>query len=419
MIRKCLAFIIFSTTAFLHAPAFGSAAVTYESQILRPSDGNTPDQFGNSLAIDRNSALIGAYGDNGRGSVYYYTKDATDVWHEAGKFTTTGLTTNAGFGQDVGLYGDFAIVGAFQQNSLSGRAYLYKRVLGSWNQVATLAPTVSGTPRFGNAVDIGKNTAVVGSPYFTTAIPSGAVQVYSRNASQQWLPSATLIPSDGATSDEFGFDLQLRGDRLIIGAPQDDNMGSAYIFDRAANGSWTQAAKLTPSDGQIYDGFGRTVALGDGVAIAGVNRFGAGGAYLFKETSPGNWEQFAKLASSDMQDGDRFGSSVSIWNNYALVGAQSSSQVGAAYLFQFNLDGTWSQIAKFAASDGQVEDYFARITALGDGSLLIGAEANSALGYGAGAVYSYAFVPEPASSYLASTVAFALFLRRRSQRLRA
>ena len=415
MIRKCLAFVALCATLSARVIANGITPPSFENQVIRPVDGNTPDQFGKSIAIDGSSALIGAYGDNGRGSVYSYAKDAAGAWRQDGKFTVPGLSSNAGFGRDVGLSGDWAIAGAFQEASVSGRAYLFKRTSGVWNQVATLAPTVSGTPRFGYAVDIESNLSVVGAPYYTPAIPSCAVHVYSPNASQQWTLSATLTPNDGAASDGFGSEIDLRGNRLIVGSPQDDNVGSAYIFDRSASGAWSQVAKLTPDDGRIYDGFARSVALGDGVAIVG-NRSAVGGAYLFKETTPGNWEQFAKLTYDGFQTGGSFGVSVSIWNNYALVGAPSINDgVGAAYLFKFDLDGSWSQVAKYVASDGQSLDYFCRATALGRGALLVGAEGNSAQGYAAGAVYSYAFVPEPSSLVLAATTGLALSLSRRRQ----
>eukprot|EP01083_Nonionella_stella_P177373 623220_1 len=82
-------------------------------------------------------------------------------------------------------------------------------------------------------------------------------------------------------------------------------------------------------------------------------------AYIF-EKKQGKWEQVAKLLPSDgLSNG--FGDSVSIYNNYALIGAPSDDTIqnnaGAAYLFE-RLNGIWTQTDKLTLSDGSAGDQF-------------------------------------------------------------
>ena len=164
------------------------------------------------------------------------------------------------------------------------------------------------------------------------------------------------LASDGAHDDRFGWSVSIAGDYAIIGAFDDDdngpNSGSAYIFSRSGN-NWTQQAKLKPSDGTNEDRFGESVSIAGDYAIIGArydddNDPNSGSAYIFSR-SGNNWTQQTKLIPSDGASGDNFGYSVSIAGDYAIIGAfdddDNGTNSGSAYIFSRS-GNNWTQQAK-------------------------------------------------------------------------
>jgi len=164
-------------------------------------------------------------------------------------------------------------------------------------------------------------------------------------AAQSWNEVAKLTASDGAAHDYFGTSVSLSGNRALVGAYQDDDngsdSGSAYVFEW--NGSaWTQVAKLTASDGAASDYFGHSVSLSGNRALVGAyrdddNGTDSGSAYVF-EWDGSAWTQVAKLTASDGAAYERFGYSVSLSGDRALVGAylddDNGSFSGSAYVLE-------------------------------------------------------------------------------------
>ena len=142
-----------------------------------------------------------------------------------------------------------------------------------------------------------------------------------------------LGPSNADSNDNFGISVSLYENRMLVSAPNDDDKvtdaGSAYIFERQSDGSWTQAAKLSASlDGSKNDRLGNSVSLYGDTALVGVENDAytyadtyKGRAYVFEPQSDGSWTQVAKLLASDGEAYDQFGNSVSLYNNTALIGA--------------------------------------------------------------------------------------------------
>ena len=90
-------------------------------------------------------------------------------------------------------------------------------------------------------------------------------------ARDTWSEMQKLNASDGATDDRFGRSVSLDGDTVLIGAADDDNgddSGSVYVFTRMGT-TWTQQAKLLPSDGAKDDRFGFSVSLDGDTALIG------------------------------------------------------------------------------------------------------------------------------------------------------
>ncbi|MCH8066348.1 MAG: FG-GAP repeat protein, partial [Chloroflexi bacterium] len=102
-----------------------------------------------------------------------------------------------------------------------------------------------------------------------------------------------------------------------------------------------------------------------------------------------------KLLASDAQAGDRFGVSVAVSGDTAVVGAHGEdaggSNAGAAYVFQRNQGGTdnWGEVKKLSSSDAEAGDQFGRSVAVSGDTVIVGAFAEDAGGSAAGAAYLF------------------------------
>jgi hypothetical protein len=195
----------------------------------------------------------------------------------------------------------------------------------------------------------------------------------------------SLPGADGAEGDRFSYSVALDGDTVLVGAYRDDvganiDQGSAYVFTRS-DSSWTQQAKLTADDGAASDYFGYSVAIdGDTLLVGAVSdgaiNFNPSSAYVF--TRSGNtWTQQAKLVADDGAPNDYFGASVALDGNTALVGAYGddvgvNGHQGSAYVFTRS-GSTWTQQAKLVAGDGAITDRFGFSVTLDGNTALVGA----------------------------------------------
>ena len=93
------------------------------------------------------------------------------------------------------------------------------------------------------------------------------------SAYASWPEVDKLLASDGAEFDLFGYSVSISGDYAIVGALDDDNgsdSGSAYIFFYDGT-SWSEQAKLTAADGNDDDRFGCSVSISGDYAVIGLS----------------------------------------------------------------------------------------------------------------------------------------------------
>jgi len=238
------------------------------------------------------------------------------------------------FGQSIALSGDTVAIGAPHDDDKgndSGSVYVFTRSGTTWSQQTklTAADGAEGDV-FGISIAISDDTIVIGADLNDEkALNAGAVYVFTRSGSS-WSQQAKLTAADGAETDIFGVRVALSGDTVLISARRDDDdvmgidAGSAYIFTRTGT-TWQQQAKLTASDGAADDRFGRSVALDADTAVIGAmfqddKGDNSGSAYMF--TRSGNsWQQQVKLTASDGAEGDVFGWSVALSADIAVIAA--------------------------------------------------------------------------------------------------
>jgi len=370
-------FVLGFTCAALLAAMSGlthAAWVEYET-----INGNSGDKFGCSVSLSGDLLLVGKKGqdgfnfqsDAGAANIYERQNDGTWAWVQ--ELSASSQYSYANFGQSVALSGDRALVGAAGYGDApKGEAYVFERQPnGSWSQMEKLtASDASSDPwkmeGFGEAVSISSNFALVGDGDKNWG--GGAAYMFSRAADGSWNETAKLTPGDAGSSDKFGGSVSVWGNRALIGADQkrDNGMsmaGAAYIFEGAG---WGEAAKLTPNDHDASDLFGSSVSLNGNRALVGArgDSGNIGAAYIFERDLLGQWHQTTKLSPGDGAAGDFFGGAVSLSGDLAVVSSKDND--GSVYVYARDPDGTWNQEAKVTHPAGQ--EWFN----LGDGTTTAG-----------------------------------------------
>ena len=327
------------------------------------------------------------------GAAYIFQVDADGTWVEVAKLDAADAESYDEFGNSVSISGDTAIVGAHRSNEAginSGSASIFRRDFGgpnNWGEVVELvgSDTVEGDS-FARSVSISGDTAIVGAWLHDHNVGNaGSAYIFQRDAGgvENWGQVAELTVIDGPENGFIGWSVALSGDTAIVGAwgGHSDNggeSGSAYIFERDFGGpdNWGRVAKLTASDAAFLDHFGWSVAVSGDIAFVSapsnndadpkLENCDSGSAYIFQRDfgGPDNWGEVVKLTASDDMCGDGFGVSVSLSGDIAIAGASGDddggAQSGSAYIFQRDAGGedNWGEVVKLTASDAELSDNF-------------------------------------------------------------
>ena len=205
---------------------------------------------------------------------------------------------------------------------------------------------------FGATVSVSGDTAIVGAPYHDArGADSGSAYIFQRTA-DGWVQVAELLPDEIESGDGFGWSVSISGQTAVIGTGSARSAVGAYVFQETDSG-WAQVAELSPAEGRPI-GFGQSVSIDGTTVIVGAlddpqRGVSAGSAFVF-QAAGGGWEEIAKLLPGDVHAGDRFGWSVAISDDLAIVGAgyaanPAGTKSGAAYVFRRS-DASWTQVAK-------------------------------------------------------------------------
>jgi hypothetical protein len=300
---------------------------------IKASDGGIGDEFGTSVDIGCNRIVVGAPVEDtvqiSSGAVYIFNLSGV----QTAKIKASDVSPSSYFGRSVSVGSGRIVVGTRYPFGANGAAYIFDL---NGNQIAKIVASDGATDDyFGESVSVGSGRIVVGaSGDDDNGSSSGSAYIFDLNGNQL----AKIKASDGAIGDEFGISVSVGSGRIVVGAYQDDdngsNAGSAYIFDLNGN----QLAKIKASDGGAGDWFGWRVAVGSGRIVVGApddddNGSASGSAYIFDL----NGNQLAKIKSSDGTFNDLFGESVAVGAGRIVVGARGDddiiSESGSAYIF--------------------------------------------------------------------------------------
>ncbi|MEI6408938.1 MAG: HYR domain-containing protein [Bacteroidota bacterium] len=277
-------------------------------------------------------------------------------------------------------------------------------------QVQLLATDGAIRDSFGFAGVLKDDVAAIGAPADDNIRGVNAGAVYLRyidyGGAGVWGEFKKIIAGDGATSDMFGSSVDLDGDVLVVGAPQDDSKGSIYLYGRNVGGTnnWGQITKIA-SPGAIGDRFGYSVEIDGNFIVVGAPfrdltapvRTDAGAAYVYRFNGS-SWVFNKELNASDALTADRFGSAVAISDDNIVVGAPLSdpasiASAGAAYVYRQDLGGAnnWGQQKKLVATlDAASDEQFGYSVSISGSNIAVGDYRDSYLSFTRpGSVYMF------------------------------
>jgi hypothetical protein len=212
--------------------------------------------------------LIGARNASSSGAAYIFDR-VGGVWMQSARLVGNDTGSFDDFGHTVDLDGDQAIVGAPSKNGpagiVQGAAYIFERGVSGWAQVQRLfASDAAAINYFGAGLGIEGTRAVVGAAGHSHGAGNGGAAYVFDRISSVWTETQELLASDQTGGKAFGWDVEISGDHILIGAYGDDESvsatrGSAYDF-RWNGSTWVQAGKMLARDAHANDLLGISLA---------------------------------------------------------------------------------------------------------------------------------------------------------------
>jgi len=444
----------FTQSAYIKASNTGEDSFGYSVAL----DGNTMivgayEEDSNATGIDGNQ-LNDSMKDSGAAYIFVHENGS---WTQEAYLKASNSGSDDNFGRSVAIDGDTVVIGAYGEDSNasgvdgdeldntledSGAAYVFIRSNGAWQQQAYIkASNPDEADEFGGDVSISGDTIAIGAALESSdargvngdqsnndSERSGAVYIFQRN-SGQWSQQSYIKSSNNDPDDIFGIALDLDENYLVVSAITEESAatgvngdqssndkfrsGAVYTFERAGS-SWNQKDYIKASNPDEHDGFGVGISLdGDTLAISaslegsdsvGINGdqnnndgFQSGAVYVFVRAG-GSWIQQAYIKASNSFKLATFGSRTLALKGDRLIvssrrdksrssgvnGDQSGNDVfdisdvnntyfdGAAYLFERE-NGAWAQIAYLKASNTHEYMAFGKGLALSDDFVVVGA----------------------------------------------
>ena len=362
-----------------------SAAWAGTLHTLSPTGGSAAgDYFGQSIAVDGDTAVVGAPGAN---KAYVFEKQAGS-WNQVAELT--GSSGAAGLGFSAAISGDWIMLGNYSAyGAATNGAFWYQKPAGGWADMTETQQLTTGyTSYWGYSVSIDGLTSALGNW-------KSGVEIWTHDGSSWVYGDGPDGGAGGALSvsprNFLALNCDLDGDSVIVGDFNVGGNGAAHVYDRGAGWHTTSTTDRTWL-GADANWFGIDVALTGETALVGAyhenptNNTGA--AYVFDDWATSATPDHT-LIGTDTTAGDNFGVGVDIDGNMAVVGSRANK----VYLFEKGTN--WSETAILSDPAGS-GNYFGEFVAIDGITVGIGAHTTNG---NAGAAYIYE-VPEPSTLVL-------------------
>ncbi|MCB9840072.1 MAG: hypothetical protein H6809_00285 [Phycisphaeraceae bacterium] len=242
-----------------------------------PSTAGSVGGAGWDVGVTDQFLLVGHRDTNGLQGGATVFKQSGGIWAQQATLTPAGLDPSDRFGEAVAINGVTAIVGAPGDDTTgpnSGAVYFFTEINGVWTPGGAMTLFNNDTAEIGSAVAISGTVAVVGAPRRDSSgqIDSGAVFIVRQGLG--WNLSQTLVdPELVHSSEHFGAAVATDGDTLVVGAPMADtasqqNVGTVYIYNRV-NNSFEYVQRIPCPDFDYANDFGTSVSISGGVLAIG------------------------------------------------------------------------------------------------------------------------------------------------------
>ncbi len=324
-------------------------------QQVLPSDASELGNFGMSVAIDGNTAVIAAIGDHESalfsGAVYVYNYNyVEESWEQTTKLKASDVGIGKRYGQSVDILGDIIVVGSYNADGAStksGAGYVYKRVNNAWQEQQKLfTGTGQSNDYFGHHVRILNENYIAIGAYNTDGAEerSGAVYIF-KQVEGSWEEQAKLFDPNGESSDLFGFSLTFVPELtasttenvfpgiLFVGAPgtqhENKKTGSVYFYTEKASG-WQLGRELVEPSTDHNDHFGVSISSNSsGGLFVGASRTNTdlnlnSGRVYFYQTLFGNGTAASasvQLSADFINAYDQFGTHVTVDDENIIIGS--------------------------------------------------------------------------------------------------
>jgi len=384
-----------------------SNPIWVQEAYLKAPNAEAGDWFGSAIAISQDTIVASAYYEDSNqttinngttasannsatdaGAAYVFVRNGT-TWTQQAYLKAANPDNLDLFGISSAISGDTIVIGAQDEDSNqttitngttassnnsatdSGAVYVFVRNGTTWSQQAYLkASNAEAGDQFGRWVDISGDTIVVGAwkedsnqttisngttaSSNNSATDSGAAYVFVRSGSN-WTQQAYLKASNAEAGDDFGFQVSISGDTIVVGAHLEDSnqttitngttassnnsatdSGAAYVFVRSGS-NWIQQAYLKASNAEMLDGFGGSIIDGNTIVIGATgedsnqttitngttatidnSKSNSGAVYVFSR-SGSIWTQQAYLKALNADAEDQFGRPVISGNTIAVA----------------------------------------------------------------------------------------------------
>ncbi|WP_299627074.1 hypothetical protein [uncultured Tenacibaculum sp.] len=363
---------------------------------FKATDATSNYRFGERVAIDGNIAAVSSRSNaEAAGKVYIFINDGSGNWTQQAIITASDSFTGDNFGSDVALEGNYLVVGARSQLDTNdvdtGAAYLFEyNGVNTWTQVARFEPSDGATDnRFGTSVAIEGDLILIGARKGCTG---GCAYLFENDGTNTFTYTETKLEpqvQSGYDGARFGETVVLEDGRAYVGGPYDYSSvgrfsaGSVQIWDQANDGTWSRTHRLRGTETSESFGWEMDVE-GDYLAIGAMNfevssttEADQGRVYVYKADSNGDYlEENRVMIQNDDKDSftdQRFGSAVALENGFLYVGTWGSGNTNGDAVYIFKDDGTnnWTQIGKLTTGSGW-DEFSNRAVVVSYPNLLIG-----------------------------------------------
>jgi hypothetical protein len=279
-----------------------------EAQVLVPSLHGTGHEFGRAVAFDGVTVAISAPGNE---HVFVFMDNGSGTFQEIAALanptpTTQGFGTTLDIEFDLLLTtSKFAALGGTVPN-----LHVFERQMGAWGLSQSL-PLVDANGAFFTpsslslTLDNGVARAAIGTVEtlsLPSLVPTSAVHVYETNALGTWSRTATIAQPAPFVGGQFAHDVAIDGTSLAVGRHAPADAGRVFTYERASASTWTLTEEVLPPSSAIGDWFGVALDLEKDRLLAGAPGLPTGqpggSAWLFERRSNGTWSPSVEFKSS-------------------------------------------------------------------------------------------------------------------------